>query len=67
MVFMVLDRVGGGGTVGSLYVPGACSLCPLTYSCDLNGDQQEGTSSFELYLGCDGAKLLNLVDLYFII
>lgn len=34
--------------------------CVLTYSSDINGDQQEGTSSFELFPGCGGEKLLKL-------
>lgn len=48
------------GPWGAHTVPGACSVCVLTYSSDLNGDQQEGTSSFELFPGCGGEKLPKL-------
>lgn len=62
MVLLVLDRV-GGEPWEACTVPGARSVCAFTYSCDLNGDQQESNSSFELLPGCDGAKLLNLSTL----
>lgn len=50
-----------GRTMGSAcIVPGLCLVCTLSYSHELNGEQQECTSSFEIFPGRDGTKFPNL-------